>query len=76
MVKIQKILNNNVVQILDDAGKEIIIMGRGIAFKKKVGDFVEEDKIDKRFYLADQKQYERFMQFLDVIPLEYIELAD
>ena len=76
MVKIHKILNNNVVQILDGNGKEVIIMGRGIAFKKKVGDCVEEGKIDKRFYLADEKQIEKFKQFLDVIPLEYIELAD
>ena len=76
MIKIEKVLNNNVVQILDGNGKEVIIMGRGIAFKKKVGDCVEEGKIDKRFYLADEKQIEKFKQFLDVIPLEYIELAD
>lgn len=76
MVRIDKILNNNVVQILDEKGNEVIIMGRGIAFRKKVGDYVEKEKIDKRFFLADEKQYEKFKQFLDVIPLEYIELAD
>ena len=76
MVKIHKILNNNVVQILDENGKEVIIMGRGIAFKKKVGDYIAKEKIDKRFYLADEKLNEKFKRFLDVIPLEYIELAD
>lgn len=72
MVKIHKILNNNVVQTIDEYGKEVIVMGRGIAFKKKVGDYVEKEKIDKSFYLADEK----FQKFLNVIPLEYIELAD
>lgn len=76
MVKIHKIINNNVVQIIDDSGKEVIVMGRGIAFQKKVGELVDEAKIDKRFYLADKKQNEKFQQFLDVIPPEYIELAD
>ena len=76
MVKIYKILNNNVVQIIDEDGREIIIMGRGIAFNKKVGDYIEKSKIDKRFYLADEKQNEKFRMFLNVIPLEYIELAD
>lgn len=76
MVKIDKILNNNVVQILDEDGKEVIVMGRGIAFRKKVGDYIEKEKIDKRFFLADEKQNEKFKQFLDVIPMEYIELAD
>ena len=76
MVQIHKILNNNVVEILDGNGKEVIIMGRGIAFRKKVGDFLDEDKIDKRFYLADEKQIEKFKQFLELIPMEYIELAD
>lgn len=76
MVKIQKIINNNVVQIIDNSGKEVIVMGRGIAFQKKAGEFVDEAKIDKRFYLADKKQNEKFKQFLDIIPPEYIELAD
>lgn len=32
---IGKILNNNVVISTNDAGQEVIYMGRGIAFKKK-----------------------------------------
>lgn len=76
MVKIQKVINNNVVQILDENGKELIVMGRGIAFQKKAGELIDETKIDKRFYLADKAQNEKFQQFLNVIPQEYIELAD
>lgn len=76
MVRIHKVINNNVVQILEDNQKEVIVMGRGIAFQKKVGDWIDEERIDKRFYLEDKKQNEKFQQFADVIPLEYIELAD
>lgn len=76
MVRIHKVINNNVVQILDENQKEVIVMGRGIAFQKKAGEWIDEEKIDKRFYLADENQNEKFKQFLDVIPIEYVELAD
>ena len=32
---IKKILNNNVVITTDENDKEIVVMGRGIAFKKR-----------------------------------------
>lgn len=37
MVKIHKIINNNVIMFIDEKGNEIVAMGRGIAYKKKVG---------------------------------------
>jgi uncharacterized protein YydD (DUF2326 family) len=32
------VLNNNVVTVIDEQQKELVIMGRGIAFKKNTGD--------------------------------------
>ncbi|WP_376715789.1 CAT RNA binding domain-containing protein [Vagococcus lutrae] len=40
MYVINKILNNNVVISVDEQKREIIVMGRGIAFGKKSGDNV------------------------------------
>ena len=36
-MEIYKILNNNVIVSKNEHDKEIIAMGKGIAFKKKVG---------------------------------------
>ena len=45
---IEKILNNNVVASIDPkTNKEIILMGSGIGFNKKIGQEVEEKKIQK-----------------------------
>ncbi|WP_295295172.1 CAT RNA binding domain-containing protein [uncultured Brachyspira sp.] len=42
-MKIGKILNNNVAVIFEEDGKtEKIVMGRGIAFSKKIGDTIDE----------------------------------
>ena len=45
-MKISKVLNNNVVITTDEKQNEIIVMGRGIAFKKKVGDDISDQTID------------------------------
>lgn len=34
-MRIEKVLNNNVVISLDASGKDVIVMGSGIAFQKK-----------------------------------------
>lgn len=52
-MQIEKILNNNVVQALDN-DVEYIVMGRGLGFQKKVGEFVDKEKIEKTFVLENQ----------------------
>ena len=37
-MRIAKVLNNNVAVVLDEKGREKIVMGRGICFKKKAGE--------------------------------------
>lgn len=75
-MKIHKILNNNVAVILDENNKEEIVMGRGIVFKKRIGDLIDNNSIDKRFKLADQNLNTMFQELLINIPLEYVELAE
>ena len=41
---IKKVLNNNVV-LSEKDNHEIVIMGKGIAFGKRVGDLLDKDKI-------------------------------
>ncbi|MDA9471444.1 BglG family transcription antiterminator LicT [Enterococcus sp. 5H] len=73
---IQKILNNNVVITLDGNEQEQIVMGRGIAFKRKIGDFVAEDQIDQVFRLANHDTSLKFQELLEVLPLEVMQLSD
>ncbi len=74
-MKIGKILNNNVVVIYE--GKtEKILMGCGIAFKKKVGDSLDENKIDKIFALENKDTNTKLQQLLKDIPMEYVEVSE
>lgn len=66
---IEKVLNNNLVLSLDKkTNKEIILMGCGIAFQKKPGDFVDESKIEKKFSIEDGKLGNRMKDLLGKIP--------
>lgn len=73
---IEKILNNNVVLTLNEKNKEIIVMGRGIAFKKKVGDRVSKESIDKVYTLSDKETSSKFQQLISDISIEFMSLSD
>jgi len=75
-LKIEKILNNNAVVTLDDKGKESIVMGRGIAFKRKIGDRLDPMQIDKTFTLSDKSISSKFQELLASIPMEHMLLSE
>ena len=54
-MKIEKVLNNNVIQALDN-NVEYIVMGKGLGFQKKVGDLVDKEKIEKTFVLENTEE--------------------
>ena len=48
-MQIAKVLNNNVVVVVDEQQREQVVMGRGLAFQKRVGDSLDESKIENAF---------------------------
>lgn len=76
-MKINRILTNNAVIVLNESGKESIVCGKGIGFKKKPGDFIDEELINKRFIsIDDESLLHHLEQLIETIPFEYICLAD
>lgn len=73
---IHKILNNNVVVVLDEHQNEQIVMGRGIAFKCKCGDEIDTERIDKVFTMSNPDIANKFQELVADIPIEYLELVE
>ena len=48
-MRIEKVINNNVISALDDQGREIVAMGRGIGFQKKSGQEIKAAHVEKIF---------------------------
>ena len=73
---INKVLNNNVITIINENNEEAVVMGRGIAFQKKKGDEVDEDKVDKIFVLSNKSINEKLIALVKDIPVENLEIAE
>lgn len=73
---INKVLNNNVVTIINENDEEAVVMGRGLAFQKKKGDEIDENKIEKIFVLENKSMNERLLTLVNDIPAKYLELAE
>lgn len=74
-MKIDKIFNNNAVMVKGDNGRDSVIIGCGLAFRKKVGDKVDESLIEKTFILKEKDTLEKFKMILEHIPTEQISLC-
>lgn len=72
---IEKIINNNVVIVAGDDGKENVVMGKGIGFQMKAGQCVDEQKIEKRFVLDSKSDMGRFGELVQSIPIEHFEVC-
>ncbi len=54
-MRIKRILNNNAVVSLDENENEVILLGSGIAFKRKIDDEIPLCSVDKIFSLKNLK---------------------
>ena len=74
-MKIDKIINNNIVSAIEADGKEVVIMGRGLGFGLKPGKEIPEGKIEKVFRLDSQNSTDKFKELLANLPLEHIQAS-
>lgn len=69
-MRIKSVINNNVVLVNTNDEDECVLVGRGIGFSKKPGEFVEEDRIQKKFLLADKGTMAKFSRILNEVTSE------
>lgn len=74
-MKIIRVLNTNAVVSLNQEGREIIITGAGIGFKKKKGQELDKALIDKVYYLQNAEDNSRLQQVVKEISETYLDIA-
>lgn len=70
---IKRILTNNAVVVAEN-GKDKIVCGKGIAFKKRPGMEIDESLINQTYVLEDENSA-KFEDLIKDVPMEYIEIA-
>lgn len=74
-MKIVRVLNTNAVVSTDRQGKEIIITGAGIGFKKKKGEELDKALVEKIYCLQSEEDNHRLQQVVREISEKYLETA-
>ena len=54
-MQVVKVLNNSLVLAVNENGEEVILMGKGIGYKKSIGEKIVSSQIEKIFELKDKK---------------------
>ena len=71
-MRIRRILTNNALVVLDENGKEQIVCGRGIGYKKRPGDDADDSLVDAVYVKEGDEQIRKT---LEALPEEYLLLA-
>ena len=58
-VKIIRVLNTNAVVSVDSQGRELIMTGPGIGFKKRKGENIDQSLVDKTYHLENKEESKR-----------------
>ncbi len=72
---VYKVLNNNIVSSLDERGREVLLVGRGLGWQAKAGEPVDKKKIDKIFRMDTGASTEKLKQLFLEVDVEVIELS-
>lgn len=70
-LKIIKIFNNNSIAALSDELGDIILTGSGIGFQKKIGDLVDESRIEKTYIFKENGEKRIRRGINDIEPIYY-----
>lgn len=74
-MKIIRLFNNNIVATITEENREVIVQGSGIGFQKKIGDLIDENKIEKRYFIEDESK-SKFNEIFESIPIEYFQAVE
>jgi beta-glucoside operon transcriptional antiterminator len=74
-VHVKSVFNNNAALVVDNNEREVVVMGKGLAFQKRPGDRIDSKRVERQFLPAPSTSVEQLATFFNQIPIEDILLA-
>ncbi|MBO0439362.1 BglG family transcription antiterminator LicT [Candidatus Enterococcus ikei] len=75
-MEVKKVINNNIVKSLDADGHEVLVMGKGIGFKKTIGDVIDDALVEKVYTSNADISTNKLTQLLSNVRLEHLQVAN
>lgn len=74
-MRIKKVINNNILCVVDDRGCEMIVTGKGLGFKRKIGERIDPALFEKTYHMEDKAGQRKLRELVEQIPMEHLELT-
>lgn len=74
-MRIKKVINNNILCVVDDKGGEMIVSGKGLGFKRKVGERMDPALFEKTYRMEGKAEQRKLRELCEQIPLEHLKLT-
>ena len=74
-MKIKKVINNNILCVVDSHGCEWIVTGRGIGFGRHRGETIDESRIERSYRMEDKGAQKSLRELVEKIPSEHLALT-
>ncbi len=74
-MKIKKIINNNILCVVDERGCELIVTGRGIGFGRHRGEIVDPATVERSYRMEDKGAQKSLRELVEKIPTEHLALT-
>ena len=75
MMRVVKVLNTSVVLAVEDGNGEVILMGKGIGFRKSIGQALTPEETDRVFVLRDRETNRNILQLAAQIDGRVFEIT-
>lgn len=75
-MRIKKIINNNILCVVDEAGNELIVTGRGIGFQRHRGETVDPETVERTYRMEEKSGQRKLRELVEKIPIEHLTLTE
>jgi transcriptional antiterminator len=73
---VKKALNNNVIIATDSSKEEVVVIGKGIGFGRKVNDFIARESVEKIFILKNEQEKEQYKMLMGHVSEKLVEFMN
>lgn len=75
-MRIKKVINNNILCAIDENGNELIVTGKGLGYKRTVGERVDPGQVVKTYRMEGKAEQRKLRELVERIPLEHLKLTE
>lgn len=75
-MRIKKLINNNILCVVDEKGNELIVTGRGIGFQRHRGEILDPALVERSYRMEEKTEQKKLRELVEKIPMEHLTLTE